>query len=625
MHFVRFFTCIASCLSVARAFSVTVGTPTQCGPLNISWTGGQAPFEILLAPSLQTYQNYTVPASGFSNGKGSFSILQLPLPTGTTFLLVMSDATRFGSGGTTNILTVGSSVGDNVCSTAVLSPPYTFQLDPLPPIQCSPFTILAQSTAVLPITIVQLIPGGQLTVFYSNNNSFTSVTDVTGGTNLMYFVTDSLGRQGGISGFEQVVGTGNFSCISTTSPSITAGISSTTTTPSTSSSSASSSATTGTSSNDVAIIAGTVGGSAAVLIGSIILGMCLWRKRRASRPADVRSPTQRYPGQLQRTDPNYKVSPHGDIPSSFPFPSETQTYYVRPIQHSLGAQSDMTNPSAGNFALGAHASSFNQTQYSRQSSNTDSPVYGDVRSTVSSAYNRQSPPSFGNFTTNDPRTPFNQTSHSRQGSNADSAAYGDTRNLAMSSVDRRMTTVAESPSQLSQEADPVSYLGPPIQSGLQSSPLNALATNLAARDHHAPFNQAQPWHQSSNTDFAPYGDAQMSDVAPVEYMAVGAGPTPPSPRKTVPVYLTPPVQPGIQSIATSADNIAVKNSLTPFNQTQNFSQSPDTDSLAVHEASGGQTMASANAQTGADNVVPGNNSSVEPPPQYSDGREVRVL
>jgi hypothetical protein len=39
MHFVRFFTYIALCFSVASAFSVTVGTPTQCDPLNISWTG----------------------------------------------------------------------------------------------------------------------------------------------------------------------------------------------------------------------------------------------------------------------------------------------------------------------------------------------------------------------------------------------------------------------------------------------------------------------------------------------------------------------------------------------------------------------------------------------------------
>jgi len=39
MRFVRLLTYITSCLSVAHALSVTVGTPTQCGPLTVSWTG----------------------------------------------------------------------------------------------------------------------------------------------------------------------------------------------------------------------------------------------------------------------------------------------------------------------------------------------------------------------------------------------------------------------------------------------------------------------------------------------------------------------------------------------------------------------------------------------------------
>ncbi|KAG2149104.1 uncharacterized protein EDB93DRAFT_1328199 [Suillus bovinus] len=613
MYFVRFFVCIFSCLSVARAFSVTVGTPTQCGPLNISWTGGQAPFEILIAPSLQPYQNVSVPASAFSNGQGSYSIPQLSLSTGTTFLLTMSDATGFGSGGTTNILTVGNSVGNNVCSTPILSPPYTFELSPLPPIQCSQFTVLAESSAVLPITIVQLIPGGQSVVFNSNSGeSFTSVVNVAAGTNLMYLVFDSLGRQGGVSGFEQVVGTGNFSCLSANSPSTTAGMSATTTaTTSQSSSSSSSSTPTGsTSSNDVALIAGTTGGGGG---GSYCI--------------DVQSSTG---------DPNYKVGPHSDIPPQFPFPYEYETnpqrYYTRPIQPSLRTQSDMTNSSAGNFAVSALPSSFNQTQHSRQSSNTDSHVYGDARSSiVSSAYNRQSPSSAGNFTANDPRTPFNQTLHSRQGSNGDFVMYGDARNLAMSSVDRRMTTVAEIPSP--QETNPISYIGPSIQSGSQPSPIDASVTSLAARVHHAPFNQTQPSHQSTNADFVAYGNTRMSDMmTPAEQMAVGARSAPPLPRKIVPVYLTPSIQPESQSVSTSTD----KNPPIFFNQTQNPPQSFDADSLAVHGASESQSTVSAGAQaayqptritvhTGADDVAPDNNGSVEPPPQYSEHREIRAL
>ncbi|KAG1774125.1 hypothetical protein EV702DRAFT_547216 [Suillus placidus] len=645
-RFVRFFLCIASCLSVARAFSMTVGTPSQCDDLTVSWTGGQAPFEILLTPSLETYQNITVPASAFSNGKGSYSISQLPLSMGTLFILTMSDATGFGSGGTTNQLTVGNPVANNKCSTTVSSPPYEFGLSPSQLTQCNQFTIAVDSGAVLPLTIVQLIPGGQPVVFNSvNSYTLTSVVNVNTGTNLQYFVTDSTGRQGGVSGFEQVLGSSNSSCLSANSPSSTAGISATATaSPSSSSSSSPSSS----SSSNVALIAGAAGGGAAFLIALTILGMCFLRKRRASRLLDVQSSS------LQRTDPKYEVSHHSDVPPQFPFPYKTNplSYHTRPIQPSLRTQSDMTNSSAGNFAVSAPRSSFHQTQHSHQSSNTDFPVYGDARSsTMSSAYNRtaamsqptspnyplpypvgypppirpgsQSPPlnaSTGNFTVSDHPTLFNQRLHSRQNSNADFSVYGDTRSSAMSSVDRRMATVAETSLPLPWETDSVSYLGPPIQSGSKPSPINnASVANLVARDL----------------------------PAPVEHMAVGPRPASPLPQKTDPVYLAPPVHSGSQSISTqaSAGNFAVSNPPTPFNQTQNSRQSPDTNSLAVYGASGSQSMASASAQTAAtatgqaayqppariivhtdaDDIIPDDNGVVELPPQYSEHRGVRAL
>ncbi|KAG1860640.1 hypothetical protein DFJ58DRAFT_778309 [Suillus subalutaceus] len=662
MHFVRFWTYIASCFSVVRAFSVTVGTPTQCDPLNISWTGKRISSTFYILPlnfigiSLEPYQNYSVPASAFSNGKGSYSISQLLLSTGTSFLLTMSDATGFASGGTTNQLIVGNTVANNNCSTAVLSPPYTFQLSPLPLTQCSQFTFVADSGAVLPITIVQLIPGGQPVVFNSNSDTFTSVVDVHQGTNLVYFVTDSEGRQGGVSGFEQVLGSSNSSCLSANSPSSTAGISATSTASPTSSSSSPSSSSSGSpSQSNVAVIAGAVGGGGAVLIALVIFGMCLWRKRRASRSLDVQSPTTSH---LQRTDPKYEASPYSDIPSPFTFPYQTNplSYHTRSIQPSLGTQSDLTNSSMSNFVAGAPPSSFNQIQHSRQSSNADSAVYGDARSsTMSSAYNRmaalsqpmsadypaqypagylpvrpgsQSPPlstSTGNFAAND-----RPTLHSRQSSNADSAAYGDARSsAAMSSVDRRMTTVAEA-----WETNPVSHLGLPIQSGSQPNLVDAPAADLTARDLlPTAFNQTQP---SSNTNFAVYGDARISDMTPVEHMAAGARSASPLPRKTVPVYITPPVQPGSQSISTSAVKVALSNPSTPFNQTQNSRQSPNADSSAVYGASGGQPPQRGPGQTAyqlptriivhtdADDVVPDDNGLVELPPQYSDHRGVRA-
>ncbi|KAG1834136.1 hypothetical protein EV424DRAFT_1362911 [Suillus variegatus] len=474
MHFVRSFTYIASCLSVARAFSVTVGTPTQCDPLKISWTGGQAPFEIHLTPSLNPYQNVSVPASAFKNGVGSYSISELSLASGTKVLLTMSDATGFGSGGTTNQLTVGNS-GNNDCNIQDLPPPYMFFLTPTPSpmTQCSQFTISVNSSAasangaVLPITIAQLIPGGQPTIFYSNEDTFTSVIDVTGGTSLLYFVTDSKGRQGGVSGFQQVLESSNFTCLSANSPSSTAGISATATStasPSSSSSNASSS-----SSSKAALIAGAVG-SAVVLTALVILGMCLWRKRRAFR---IQPSTKTY-FQLQNTD---EVSLYSD---ALPSPS-------------------------------------------------------------SSPY-------------------------------------------------------------------PVSYLSSFIQPGSQPIP---------------------------NTDSAVYGGIQMSDMTPVEHMAVGARPAPPLPRKRDPVHFSSPVEPGSQSISTTSGNVTVRDPPTPFHVETQFS--PDTDSLAMHGASGSQSMASASAQTAyrpptqiivhtdADDVMPDRNGLVELPPQYSDHRENRTL
>ncbi|KAG1791138.1 hypothetical protein EV424DRAFT_1549426 [Suillus variegatus] len=637
MHLLRFFTCIASCLSVARAFSVTVGTPTECGPLSISWTGGQAPFEILLAPSDQIYQNILVPASAFSNGKGSYSISQLILLSGTQFVVVMSDATGFGSGGTTSNLVVGSSTANN-CGAADPHPPYTFELSTLT--QCSPFTITA-SGAVPPITVGQLIPGGLSLLSNSGSSTYSSILDVSAGTNVLYFVNDSLGNQGGVNQYVPVLGSSDSSCLNLLSS--TAGISATSTAfPSSSSSSSSSSPSSSpssnvsnSSSNNVALIAGAAGGGTAVLIALAILSICLRRKRKASRLLGVQSSTQSYPRHLQHTDPNYEASPHSDVPPQFSFAYKTDplSYHTRSIHPSLGTQSEMTNSSAGTFAVSAPLSSFNQTQHSRQNSNTDFPVYGDTRSsTVSSANSRQLLLSSGNFTANDPRTLFNQTLHSRQSSNAD--MYADTRSSAMSSVDRRMATVAEIPSPW--ETAPVSYLVPSIQPGSQPGPINVSATNMVTRDHHAPFNQTQPSHISPNTDFPVYGDAQMSDTTPAEHMAVGARPASPLPRKVDLVYLSPPVEPGSQSISTSTGNVGVKNPPTLFNQSQNSHQSPDTDNFAVHGASGPQFMASASAQTAyqpptriivhtdADDVVPDSNGVVELPPQYSEHRGIRA-
>jgi hypothetical protein len=56
-----------------------------------------------------------MPATAVINGMGSFSY-QLPFPENKQFLISMSDAQGFGSGGVSALLTVGPSQGE-ICNT----------------------------------------------------------------------------------------------------------------------------------------------------------------------------------------------------------------------------------------------------------------------------------------------------------------------------------------------------------------------------------------------------------------------------------------------------------------------------------------------------------------------------
>jgi hypothetical protein len=87
----------------------------------------------------------------------------------------------------------------------------------------------------------------------------------------------------------------------------------------------------------------------------------------------------------------------------------------------------------------------------------------------------------------------------------------------------------ETPSPFLLETDPVSYLGPPIQSKSKSSPINVSDANLAARDLPTPLNQAQNSHQIPDTDSlaAVYGasGSQPGTSASPQTAATAAGQT----------------------------------------------------------------------------------------------------
>lgn len=54
---------------------------------------------------------------------------QLPYPQGQRLLLTMSDLTGFGTGGTTNVITVAPSVSGHGCNTKDPGPDFSFELD----------------------------------------------------------------------------------------------------------------------------------------------------------------------------------------------------------------------------------------------------------------------------------------------------------------------------------------------------------------------------------------------------------------------------------------------------------------------------------------------------------------
>lgn len=208
--------------SMARAFSFSATAPTQCDSLNITWTGGQGPFQLLFTPIYGTPKNISIPPSTVTNDKGALSI-PLEMPPGAKFLLTMSDSTGFGSGGTSQILTVAPSMTGTACNTTDPGTAFTYELpDALQ--QCNPYSFRGYDNAIQPITIYGLIPGGQTTIMNPPNGPlYQWIADVAAGTTMVFLMVDSQGRQGGSSDILTVASSGDNTCLNAHSPTSTAG------------------------------------------------------------------------------------------------------------------------------------------------------------------------------------------------------------------------------------------------------------------------------------------------------------------------------------------------------------------------------------------------------------------
>ncbi|KAF9270154.1 hypothetical protein L218DRAFT_982784 [Marasmius fiardii PR-910] len=284
--------------TIAHAFSFSHGAPTQCDNLNISWSGGTAPFYLLLTPVYGTPRNISIPQSAFDNGMGSFSA-QIPFPQGQKFILTMSDGTGFATGGNTEVLTVGSSKGGS-CNTTDPGVAYIFELNSALQ-QCRTFTFSNYPNAVQPVTIIVgsfttpttplsediqvpiqgIVPGGTSFVLQPPMNSvaYDWTANVYNGTSIVFLMVDSQGRQGGSSDIRTVQVSDDISCINSNSPSSTMVASPTSTSESPTSTSPGSQS----SSTPIAAIAGTVIGGLVFLAVVITMGLFCLKRRNDTR------------------------------------------------------------------------------------------------------------------------------------------------------------------------------------------------------------------------------------------------------------------------------------------------------------------------------------------------------
>lgn len=271
------------CPCLVLAFSFSFSAPTSCDNLTISWSGGNGPFELLITPFFHVPQNISIPDSAHddSTNSGSFS-LQLQIPPGQRFLLTMSDSQGFESGGTSDILTVGSSISGDNCNLTEPAPDFTFQANSALQ-QCRTFTFSDYYNAAQPVRILGLIPLGrhfELDPPISSSDSFDWTANVLDGTSITFIMTDSEGRKGGSSDLRTVGISDDSSCIDSSSPSSTA-------------SSTQTGAATGAtetvqvnngSKSTGAIVGGVVGGMASLSLAFLLCFCCL--RRRQTRSGD---------------------------------------------------------------------------------------------------------------------------------------------------------------------------------------------------------------------------------------------------------------------------------------------------------------------------------------------------
>ncbi|RPD55835.1 hypothetical protein L226DRAFT_518465 [Lentinus tigrinus ALCF2SS1-7] len=202
----------------AANFTFSYGQATQCDDFQVSWTGGTPPFQLTIIPSFGTPRTSVIPDSSFSNNQGSFSTT-MNLPKKQEIVAVMSDSTGFGSGGVTRVITVGAQVGKTSCN--ITDPGVDFFYETNSALaQCRTYTFSGYDTAVQPVQITGVVPGGSTFILNppKGAQSFDWIADVAARTELVFFMVDANNRAGGSTEFTTVGLSDDQTCLLKDSP-----------------------------------------------------------------------------------------------------------------------------------------------------------------------------------------------------------------------------------------------------------------------------------------------------------------------------------------------------------------------------------------------------------------------
>ncbi|KAK4686697.1 hypothetical protein P7C73_g3422, partial [Tremellales sp. Uapishka_1] len=290
---------LTSVVSVA-GFSFTTSTPSQCGDFTVTWTGGTAPYQLIMIPTITVTSGVIVNMTIPTNATGSYTFT-LDEPSGLEFIAAMSDSTGFGTGGTTSVLTVGSS-SDTSCLNTNLLYDFFFSVDPTSnPAQCSSQAITWENNVTLPVGAYGFIPSGSafsIPIQQSTSDiTYDWTVDIASGTQYLILMADDGTYKTGGSTSLMTVQSGSTSCMNSSSPHSGAATTSSSSSASASSTPSSSSVagiggsssggTSGTTANDTssksntgAIVGGTVGGVAFLVLLALLLLCCIRRRAR---------------------------------------------------------------------------------------------------------------------------------------------------------------------------------------------------------------------------------------------------------------------------------------------------------------------------------------------------------